>query len=58
MHDLGLPRAESPEQLGLSSERLERISMTFRHDVDCGLIPGAVLLIARGGQIGYAEAFG
>jgi CubicO group peptidase (beta-lactamase class C family) len=58
MIDLGLPKADRPQQLGLSSDRLERLSATFRDDVDRGLIPGAVLLIARGGQIGYAEAFG
>ena len=54
----GLPKADRPQQLGLSSDRLERLSATFRDDVDRGLIPGAVLLIARSGQIGYAEAFG
>ena len=58
MVDLGLPKAKRPKQVGLSSGRLERVSATFREDVDRGLIPGAVLLIARGGQIGYAEAFG
>jgi len=55
---LGLPSVGRPEKLGLSSERLERISATFRGDVDRGMIPGAVLLIARAGQIGHAEAFG
>ncbi len=58
MNPLGLPKADRPQQLGLSPERLERISATFQGDVARGLIPGAVLLIARGGQIGYAEAFG
>lgn len=42
----------------MSPERLERISATFRTDVDRGIIPGAVLLIARGGGVGYGEAFG
>jgi CubicO group peptidase (beta-lactamase class C family) len=58
MGDLGLPKAKRPRHVGLSASRLERLSATFREDVDRGLIPGAVLLIARGGQIGYAEAFG
>jgi CubicO group peptidase (beta-lactamase class C family) len=58
MTGLGLPKVGRPEQLGLSWDRLERISATFREDVDRELIPGAVLLIARGGRIGYAEAFG
>jgi CubicO group peptidase (beta-lactamase class C family) len=55
---LGLPRAERPEQVGLSSERLDRITATIRADVERGAIPGAVLAIARAGRIGYAEAIG
>src|SRR5882762_4363128 len=58
MTALGLPRAEGPEQIGLSSARLERLSGVVRQDVERGLIPGAVLTIARGGRVGYAEAFG
>jgi CubicO group peptidase (beta-lactamase class C family) len=58
MTALGLPRAEGPEQVGLSSARLERLSGVDRGDVERGLIPGAVLMIARGGRVGYAEAFG
>ena len=55
---LGLPRAERPEQIGLLSERLERITATVTADVERGAIPGAVLAIARAGRIGYAEAIG
>src|SRR5580658_1803090 len=55
---LGLPRAESPEQVGLSSERLGRITATIRADVETGAIPGAVLAISRAGRVGYAEATG
>ena len=55
---LGLPRAERPEQVGLSSARLDRITARLREDVENGSIPGAVLAIARAGQIGYAEAVG
>jgi CubicO group peptidase (beta-lactamase class C family) len=55
---LGLPRAERPEQIGLSSERLDRITATVAADVERGVIPGAVLAIARAGRIGYAEAIG
>ncbi|HEX3860535.1 MAG TPA: serine hydrolase domain-containing protein [Stellaceae bacterium] len=56
--NLGLPKAECPEQVGLSSVRLQRAADVIRHDVEHGLIPGAVLAIARAGRIGYAEAFG
>ncbi len=55
---LGLPRAERPEQIGLSSERLDRITAAIGADVERGAIPGAVLAIARAGRIGYAEAIG
>src|ERR1700731_1604875 len=58
MSGLGLPRAEGPEQVGLSSARLERLAGVIRADVEGGLIPGAVLAIARAGRVGYAEAFG
>jgi CubicO group peptidase (beta-lactamase class C family) len=54
----GLPRAESPEQMGLSSARLDRITASIRGDVEAGAIPGAVLTIARGGRVAYAEAIG
>jgi len=53
----GLPAAE-PERLGLSAERLERIAPALRNDIAAGLIPGAVMLIARHGKLAYFEAFG
>ena len=58
MTSLGLPRSERPEQVGLSSERLDHITAVVQADVDRGAIPGAVLAIARSGRIGYAEAIG
>ena len=56
MSEFGLPWAESPEQVGLSSARLERLAAVIRGDVARKLIPGAVLAIARGGRLAYAEA--
>ena len=58
MRALGLPRAECPEQVGLSSVRLERLAAVIRRDVERKVIPGAVVAIARAGRLGYAEAFG
>jgi CubicO group peptidase (beta-lactamase class C family) len=58
MTALGLPRAECAEQVGLSSARLQRAAEVIRQDVERKLMPGAVLAIARGGRVGYAEAFG
>lgn len=52
-----LPRA-APEEVGLSSERLGRITETIRADISKGLMPGAVLLVARHGKIAYLESLG
>lgn len=52
-----LPSA-SPEQVGFSSERLERIGQVLKADVAKGQIPGAVALVARKGRVAYFEAVG
>jgi CubicO group peptidase (beta-lactamase class C family) len=54
----GLPKANQPEEVGFSSERLNRVTKAFQADVDKGLIPGAVVLIARNGKVAYLEAVG
>src|ERR1700756_4934950 len=58
MSSFGLPKADRPKECGLSAKRLARLSAAFRQDVERNMIPGAVLMISRGGQIAYAEAFG
>ncbi|MDI4238390.1 serine hydrolase [Bradyrhizobium sp. Arg237L] len=52
-----LPSAR-PEQLDLSSVRLQRMSDTFKREVDKGTIPGATVLVARRGQIGWFDTIG
>src|SRR5438094_6023871 len=52
-----LPVAK-PEQVGLSSQRLERVGQTVKAQIANGRFPGAVVLIARKGKIAYFEAFG
>jgi CubicO group peptidase (beta-lactamase class C family) len=47
-----------PEQVGLSSERLARITQVLRADVERGRIPGAVVVVARKGRIAYVQAVG
>jgi CubicO group peptidase (beta-lactamase class C family) len=47
-----------PESVGLSSERLERISKTVQKDIDDKRIPGAVTLVMRHGQIAWFKAQG
>ncbi|MGA7527327.1 MAG: serine hydrolase domain-containing protein, partial [Pseudolabrys sp.] len=53
-----MPPANKPEDVGLSSPRLQRIRDTLQADVDKGAVPGAVMLIARRGQIASLEALG
>jgi CubicO group peptidase (beta-lactamase class C family) len=52
-----LPSAR-PESVGLSSERLARITQVLREDIAKGAIPGAVVLVARQGKVAYFEALG
>ena len=52
-----LPRA-APETLGFSAERLNRIRTTMEADIARGQLPGAVIAVARRGQLAYYEAFG
>jgi CubicO group peptidase (beta-lactamase class C family) len=52
-----LPTAK-PEQVGLSSERLGRITQVLRADVERGRIPGAVVVVARKGRVAYVQAVG
>jgi CubicO group peptidase (beta-lactamase class C family) len=47
-----------PEQVGLSSERLERIGQALRADVERGRIPGAVVVVARKGRVALIQAVG
>jgi CubicO group peptidase (beta-lactamase class C family) len=54
----GLPKANKPEDVGFSSERLKRVTDAFQSEVDKGAIPGAVVLIARNRKIAYLEVFG
>src|ERR1039458_8009654 len=53
-----LPVANRPEDLGMSSPRLERIRVQMNADIEGGRIPGAVLLIARNGKIAQLDALG
>ena len=52
-----LPRVK-PDAVGLSSERLERITKWLGSEIEQNKIPGAVLLIARHGKVAYFEALG
>jgi len=48
----------NPDTLGLSSARLARIGDHFRRYIDAGKLAGALMLVARRGQIAYLEPLG
>ncbi|HEX6111403.1 MAG TPA: serine hydrolase domain-containing protein, partial [Geminicoccaceae bacterium] len=52
-----LPTVE-PDKVGLSPERLQRIGEVFQQEIDQGRLPGAIVVIARKGEIAYFESFG
>jgi len=56
-HTPSLPHAK-PETLGLSPIRLQRLSDAFKREVDKGTLPGATVMVARRGQIGWFDAIG
>jgi CubicO group peptidase (beta-lactamase class C family) len=47
-----------PEQVGLSSERLGRITTSLQRYVDDGRIAGAVAIVLRDGDVVYEQAVG
>jgi len=47
-----------PEQVGLSTDRLNKITATLRSDVEKGVIPGALLLVGRHGKVALFETIG
>ena len=52
-----LPEAK-PDSLGLSALRLQRASDAFKREVDKGTLPGATVMVARKGQVGWFDAIG
>jgi CubicO group peptidase (beta-lactamase class C family) len=53
-----LPKAASPEDVGLSSTQLKRLEATTRKNIDDGLMPGAVMLVARRGKVAWVSVQG
>jgi CubicO group peptidase (beta-lactamase class C family) len=52
-----LPQAK-PEAIGLSPSRLQKLSDAFKREVDKGTLPGATVMVARKGQVGWFDAIG
>jgi CubicO group peptidase (beta-lactamase class C family) len=50
--------SSKPEDVGLSTERLQRIHLLVQRHMDLGDITGAVMLVARKGQVAYVDVQG
>ena len=48
----------TPESVGLSSDRLDRIRPWMQAYVEAGKLPGASVLVARGGEVAWVAAIG
>ncbi|MDO9285177.1 MAG: serine hydrolase domain-containing protein [Aquabacterium sp.] len=53
----GLPIAR-PDEVGLSPQRLSRIGDWLRAEVAAKRVPGAVVMVMRGGKLAYVETVG
>src|SRR3569833_1317690 len=56
--ELPVPMAASPEEVGLSSVQLKRIEEVTKKQIDDGLVPGAVMLVARRGKVAWVSVQG
>ncbi|WP_421998935.1 serine hydrolase domain-containing protein [Reyranella sp.] len=54
----GIPRAQSPEEVGFVSTRLKRLTDRLEEGVKNNELPGAVVLIARNGKLALFESVG
>src|SRR5471030_2108725 len=55
---LPLPMAALPEEVGLSSVQLKRLEAVTKSHIDEGLVPGAVMLVARRGKVAWVSVQG
>ncbi len=53
----GFPTA-APEDVGVSSERLQRLSSTMQRYIDSNMLAGTVSLVARNGKVIHVESQG
>jgi CubicO group peptidase (beta-lactamase class C family) len=55
---MGAGTTARPEEVGLSSERLERVNALVKRHLDATSFAGAVTLVARNGRIAHLQAHG
>ena len=53
-----IPWADSAEEVGMSTERLQRINSAMQRHIQAGTIQGAVTAVARRGKLVHLEAHG
>ena len=57
--DISAPLAPAPaEQVGMSKQKLERITTAFKQEVEQDKLPGVVIMLARKGTLVYSNAIG
>ena len=54
----GIPKAQSPEEVGFVNARLKRLGDRIEEGVKNNELPGAVVLIARNGKLVMFDSFG
>jgi CubicO group peptidase (beta-lactamase class C family) len=54
----GIPKVQSPEEVGFVATRLKRLSDRIEEGVKNNELPGAVVLIARNGKLAMFDSFG
>jgi len=55
---MALPMAATPKEVGLSSAQLKKLEAVTRQHIDDGLVPGAVMLVARRGKVAWLSVQG
>ena len=55
---MALPMAATPEEVGLSSAQLKKLEAVTKQHIDDGLVPGAVMLVARRGKVAWLSVQG
>ncbi len=59
LSESGAPLTTAPaEQVGMSKQKLERISTALKQEIDEGKLPGVVVMVARKGKLVYSDAIG
>ncbi|MBZ9630294.1 beta-lactamase family protein [Salegentibacter sp. LM13S] len=58
VNNSGTLETAAPKEIGMSSERIQKIEVMLKSAIEENQIPGAVALIVRDGKIVFHEAFG